>query len=93
MKEKKRCRSIISVLEDTAAAIPYKLSKGEKKQIKRDLLEFSKKSQGLTKENLLRKNLIKTEEAKEAKICEGSAASSILKNHRIKEKKMIKIPK
>lgn len=66
----------------------YKLSKAEKKRIKKDLLEFSKKKQGLTKENELRKNLIKTEEALEAKINEGSQASSILNDHRKNMKKV-----
>ena len=68
----------------------YKLSKAEKKRIKKELLEFSKKKQGMTKESELRKNLIKTEEALEAKINEGSEASSILKDHR---KNVNKVPK
>jgi len=62
----------------------YKLSKAEKKQIKRDLMEFAKKSQGLNKESQLRKNLIETEEDIEAKICEGSQARTILNDHRKK---------
>ena len=44
----------------------------------------------MTKESELRKNLIKTEEALEAKINEGSEASSILKDHR---KNVNKVPK
>ena len=63
------------------------LSKAEKKQIKRDLLEFAKRSQGLTKENLMRKNLIETKEAQEAKICEDSQASRYLNDHRKNVKK------
>ena len=68
----------------------YKLSKAEKKRIKKELLEFAKKKQGMTKESELRKNLIKTEEALEAKINEGSEASSILNDHR---EKALKVPK
>ena len=44
----------------------------------------------MTKESELRKNLIKTEEALEAKINEGSEASSILNDHR---EKALKVPK
>jgi len=44
----------------------------------------------LTKENLIRKNLIMTEEAQEAQICEGSQASSILEDHRKNKKKIVK---
>eukprot|EP00353_Schmidingerella_taraikaensis_P017356 CAMPEP_0185623832 /NCGR_PEP_ID=MMETSP0436-20130131/60154_1 /TAXON_ID=626734 ORGANISM="Favella taraikaensis, Strain Fe Narragansett Bay" /NCGR_SAMPLE_ID=MMETSP0436 /ASSEMBLY_ACC=CAM_ASM_000390 /LENGTH=61 /DNA_ID=CAMNT_0028266037 /DNA_START=821 /DNA_END=1006 /DNA_ORIENTATION=- len=36
-----------------------------------------------------RKNLIETEEDLEAKICEGSQASSILKDHRKKKEKQL----
>ena len=36
----------------------------------------------MNKESLMRKNLIETEEGWEAKICEGSQASSILNDHR-----------
>ena len=54
------------------------------------MLEFAKKKHGLTKENLLRKNLIMTEEAQEAQICEGSQASSILEDHRKNKKKTVK---
>lgn len=71
--------------EKTPETTPYyHLSKKEKKQIKRDLMEFAKKLQGQNKESLQRQNMIQTEEAQEAKICEGSQASSILNDHRNK---------
>ena len=44
----------------------------------------------MTKESEMRKNLIKTEEALEAKINEGSEASSILNDHRKNAKKVPK---
>ena len=37
----------------------------------------------------MRKNLIEIEEAHEAKICEGSKASSILNDHRKNMKKLV----
>lgn len=71
----------------------YILSKQEKKRIKKELREFAKGKQGLTKENELRQNLIKTEEALEAKINEGSQASSLLDAHRKNVKKVISLAK
>ena len=98
---KKRASSFVNIMpvvktssdemapSEQAETTPYyKLSKKEKKQIKKDLLEFSKKLQGQNKESLQRLNLlIQTEEAQEAWICEGSEASSILDNHRRNKKK------
>ena len=39
------------VASGSNSQVYYKLSKAEKKQIKRDLMEFAKKSQGLNKES------------------------------------------
>lgn len=94
---KRRTVSIVNVLpvlngavdpDQPASQAAYeKLSKAEKKQIKRDLLEFSKKTTQRKNKDEQRKNLIETEEDLEAKICEGSEASSILKDHRKKNQK------
>ena len=62
----------VAASRDSASGLNYRLTKAEKKQIKRDLLESAKSLQGLNKESKLRKNLIETEEDLEAKICEGS---------------------
>ena len=70
-------------LQVATSSANSKLTKAEKKQIKRDLLEFAKQLQGgPNKESQLRQNLILIEEGLEAKICEGSTASSILNDHK-----------
>jgi len=81
--------NIINEFGAPSSTAYYKLSKAEKKQIKRDLLEFAKKSQKNNKESQLRKNLIENEEDLEAKICEGSEASKFLQDHRKKKEKQL----
>lgn len=78
----------VQLAQDQKDQAYYRLTKAEKKQIKKDLLKFTEKSKEQSKEGQQKiEVLIKSEEAWEASLCKDSQASNILNDHKNKAKK------
>ena len=82
MQRSQSIDAILPHIDQESQDQSHTLTKQEKKQIKRDLMEFAKVIKGGTKADKNRKALIEIEEAKEDKICKGSQASEFIKEHK-----------